>query len=171
MSFKVDKKKNSLPGKKKKTKKIPSRLAQHWDVLSVLSKASSPMGKHLVQKAPKEIIDTVCECCLNVLKGTVPLSPEQKQKLGKHRYLLRQMVKKKIPLHQKKKMMVQRGGFLPLPIRPLLKAVAAPILGSIVENLESVVGNLMKPPHSYKRALHLEQSPHEQRLWKEENSL
>lgn len=140
----MNKKKRSLPGKKKKTnpKKIPSRLAKHWDVLSVLSKAPSPMCKHLVQKAPKEIIDTVCECCLNVLKGTVPLSPEQKQKLGKHRHLLRQMVKKKIPLHQKKKMIVQRGGFLPLLLGPLLKSVAAPILGSLVGNL----GSLLKPP-------------------------
>ena len=143
MPFQRNKKMKSLPGKKKKTnskkKKIPSRLAKHWDVLSVLSKASSPMGKHLVQKAPKEIIDTVCECCLNVLKGTVPLSPEQKQKLGKHRCLLRQMVKKKIPLHQKKKMMVQRGGFLPLLLGPLLKTIAVPIVGSLV-------GNLLKPP-------------------------
>jgi len=87
--------------------------------LSVLTKSKPPMRKQLIQTAPKEIIDTVCECCLNVLKGTVPLSKIQKQKLGKHRNVLRQMVKKKIPLQQKKKMLVQRGGFLPMLLGPL----------------------------------------------------
>ena len=52
---------------------------------------------------------------------------------------------KKIPLYIKKKMIVQRGGFLPLLMGPLLKAVAAPILGTFVGNLGSVVGNLLKP--------------------------
>jgi hypothetical protein len=122
------------PSKSKKGKKrkgLPPRLAKHGDVLSVLSKAPSPMRKQMIQSASKEVIDTVCECCLNVLKGTVPLSPHQKKCLGKHRHVLRQMVQKKIPIRQKKKMLVQRGGILPLLLGPLLKGIAGTMLGGL----------------------------------------
>lgn len=101
-------------------------------MLSVLSKASPPLRKKLIQTASKEVIDTVCECCLNVLKGTIPLSKHQKQCLGKHRHVLRQMVQKKIPIRQKKKMLVQRGGILPLLLGPILKGVLGTMLGGLV---------------------------------------
>lgn len=125
-------KQSHSPPKGKKRKALPPRLAKHGDVLSVLSKASPPMRKQMIQTASKEVIDTVCECCLNVLKGTIPLSPHQKKCLGKHRHLLRQMVQKKIPVHQKKKMLVQRGGFvLPMLLGPLLKGIAGTMLGGL----------------------------------------
>ena len=90
------------------------------------------MRKQMIQSASKEVIDTVCECCLNVLKGTIPLSPHQKKCLGKHRHLLRQMVQKKIPVRQKKKMLVQRGGFLlPMLLGNVLKGIAGPMLGGL----------------------------------------
>lgn len=104
---------SSSTPKGKKRKGLPPRLVKHWDMLSVLSKAPPPMRKKLIQTASKDVIDTVSECCLNVLKGTIPLSPHQKKCLAKHRHVLRQMVQKKIPIRQKKKMLVQRGGFLP----------------------------------------------------------
>lgn len=125
-------KQSQSPPKRNKRKGLPPRLAKHGDVLSVLSKASPPMRKQMIQSASKEVIDTVCECCLNVLKGTIPLSPHQKKCLGKHRHLLRQMVQKKIPVRQKKKMLVQRGGFvLPMLLGPLLKGIAGTMLGGL----------------------------------------
>ena len=120
------------PHKGKKRKGLPPRLAKHGDVLSVLSKASPPMRKQMIDSASKEVIDTVCECCLNVLKGTIPLSTHQKKCLGKHRHLLRQLVQKKIPVRQKKKMLVQRGGFiLPMLLGPVLKGIAGTMLGGL----------------------------------------
>ncbi|KAK3585825.1 hypothetical protein CHS0354_038350 [Potamilus streckersoni] len=109
-------------------------------MLSVLSKAPSPMRKKLIQTASKDVIDTVCECCLNVLKGTIPLSAHQKKCLAKHRHVLRQMVQKKIPIRQKKKMLVQRGG---IAILPLLAPMLAPLLGNIAQPLlQGVMGSL-----------------------------
>ena len=126
------KKQSHSPSKGKKRKGLPPRLAKHGDVLSVLSKASPPMRKQMIDSASKEVIDTVCECCLNVLKGTIPLSPHQKKCLGKHRHLLRQMVQKKIPVRQKKKMLVQRGGMLlPMLLGNVLKGIAGPMLGGL----------------------------------------
>jgi hypothetical protein len=120
---------------KGKRKGLPPRLAKHWDMLSVLSKASSPMRKKLIQTASKDVIETVCECCLNVLKGTIPLSKHQKKCLAKHRHVLRQMVQKKIPIRQKKKMLVQHGGFLPIlgpMLAPLIGTIGKPLLKGVL---------------------------------------
>lgn len=128
------KKHSSSTPKGKKRKGLPPRLVKHWDMLSVLSKAPPPMRKQMIQTASKDVIDTVCECCLNVLKGTIPLSPHQKKCLAKHRHVLRQMVQKKIPIRQKKKMLVQRGGILPLLplLAPLLGTIAKPLLKGVL---------------------------------------
>ncbi len=131
---------SSSTPKEKKRKGLPPRLAKHWDMLSVLSKAPSPMRKQMIQTASKDVIDTVCECCLNVLKGTIPLSKHQKECLAKHRHVLHQMVQKKIPIRQKKKMLVQRGGFiqlLPMVLTPLFKAAIAPVLSSVLGGIAS----------------------------------
>jgi hypothetical protein len=136
------KRNSSSTPKGKKRKGLPPRLVKHWDVLSVLSKAPPPMRKQLIQSASKDVMDTVSECCLNVLKGTIPLSKHQKKCLAKHRHVLRQMVQKKIPIRQKKKMLVQRGGFLPM-LGPML----GPLIGTMgkigVPLLKGVLGGLM----------------------------
>ena len=118
------------PHKGKKRKGLPPRLAKHGDILSVLSKASPPMRKQIIKTASKDVIDTVCECCLNVLKGTIPLSPHQKKCLAKHRHVLRQMVQKKIPVRQKKKMLVQRGGFLQF-LGPMLTGIVPGLIQGV----------------------------------------
>jgi hypothetical protein len=130
---------HSQAQKGKKRKGLPPRLAKHWDVLSVLSKAPPPMRKQMIQTASKDVMDTVCECCLNVLKGTIPLSKHQKKCLAKHRHVLRQMVQKKIPIGQKKKMLVQRGGILPfLPL--VLKGVMGTIGGPLLKGVMGTIG-------------------------------
>ena len=135
------KKHSSSTPKGKKRKGLPPRLVKHWDMLSVLSKAPPPMRKQMIQTASKDVIDTVCECCLNVLKGTIPLSPHQKKCLAKHRHVLRQMVQKKIPIRQKKKMLVQRGGIPILPLLVLLLGtIGKPLLKGVLESLGSILG-------------------------------
>jgi hypothetical protein len=136
------KKHSSSTPKGKKRKGLPPRLVKHWDMLSVLSKAPPPMRKQMIQTASKDVIDTVCECCLNVLKGTIPLSPHQKKCLAKHRHVLRQMVQKKIPIRQKKKMLVQRGGIAILPLlAPLLGTIAKPLLKGVLGTFGSILGD------------------------------
>jgi hypothetical protein len=100
------------------------------------------MRKQMIQTASKDVIDTICECCLNVLKGTIPLSPHQKKCLAKHRHVLRQMVQKKIPIRQKKKLLVQRGGILPLlPIlAPLLGTIGKPLLKGVLGTFGNILG-------------------------------
>ena len=63
-------------------------------------------------------MNSVSECELNVLHGNVKLSDCTRRKLRKYRQL-RSVVDRRVPLARKKKLIIQRGGFLV----PLLTAV------------------------------------------------
>ncbi|KAK7482154.1 hypothetical protein BaRGS_00026619 [Batillaria attramentaria] len=84
-----------------------------------MSKAKPRTLKSIIKAADKDLVDTLCECGLNALKGNVPLSPTQKKKLGKYKSVLRALAKKGTPL-QKKKALLQKGGFLGALLGPVL---------------------------------------------------
>ena len=52
----------------------------------------------LLRSADKKLIQYICECALNVLKGVVTIKETQKQKLKKYKRTLRKLVKK--PAHK-----------------------------------------------------------------------
>ena len=62
---------------------------------------------------------------LNVLNGNIPVSEEERKRLKKHKYCLRELVKKKISDKQRKHL-IQEGGFL---------GALIPILGGLVGKL------------------------------------
>ena len=79
----------------------------------------------------KRLIKTCCddnftkaisECCWNLVNGRVPLSYQKKNRLCKHKRILRELSNKSKNLKLKKKI-IQGGGFataLPLLIGPVL---------------------------------------------------
>ena len=83
----------------------------------LLSLATPQARKELIRKGNRELIDSVCECCLNVLKENVPLNSQEKPKLRKHKNELRTLVKKSV---SQKKEIIQKGGFLGALLGPLL---------------------------------------------------
>ena len=98
------------------------RVRKHAALLQWLKTAKPATAKAVIKAADKELINTICECCLNVLKGNVPLTSQQKKKLAVHKSTLRTLAQKKVSLHRKKRALTQRGG-------ALLGALAAPIIG------------------------------------------
>ena len=73
------------------------------DFLKVLSKCSAKQRKAILQTADNQLLKALCECILNVLKETVPISLSEKQKLSRHKNTLITLAVKKVPFHQKKK--------------------------------------------------------------------
>lgn len=98
--------------------------------MMTLLQAPPKMRRHMTQHAPKELIHCVSECCQNVLKGNVPLSPTQLRKLKPKRQVLRQLADKKVSVPKKKKIINQNGGFL-----PLLALAAAPVVTSLAKEV------------------------------------
>ena len=78
-------------------------------------------------------MNSICECVLNVLNGNVKLSGCVTRKLRKHKAVLCKVADKRVPISSKKKLIVQRGGFL----LPLLSAVL-PALATLIFKLRDV---------------------------------
>ncbi len=95
------------------------RMKKTFKKVRLLSLATPQARKELIRKGDREFVDSVCECCLNVLKGNVPLNSQEKSKLRKHKNELRKLIKKRVSL-KKKKEIIQKGGFLGALLGPLL---------------------------------------------------
>ena len=103
------------------------RLRKHAHILRALSTTSPGVTKAIVQASDKDLVNTLCECGVNVLKGNVQLSTLQKKKLQRHKSTLRQLANKKQSLKRKKDLL-QKGGFLGALLGPVIG-----LLGNILQ--------------------------------------
>ena len=76
----------------------------------------------MFKNLPESVITAICECCLNTLKGVIPLTPRQKRRLARHKTQLCALANKKVSRKKKKQYLNQEGG-------NLLAAVIPPVLG------------------------------------------
>jgi hypothetical protein len=59
-----------------------------------LQKTKPCIRKHIITKADGSLIDCLCECADNILRGNVPLTKLQKEKLKRNKAGLRALMKK-----------------------------------------------------------------------------
>ena len=108
-----------------------SKVLKHRDYLTLLSKAKKKRRRQkLIDLADNSEIQAICEIVYNILGGRLPLKPEQKKKLKRHRVALRNIVDRSKSVKKKKKILQQSGGFLSA-VLPLVVSA----LGSIVPAL------------------------------------
>ena len=79
----------------------------------------------IIDEGGMELVNCVCDCVYNILQCNIPIDEEEKEKLKKHKYSLRKLVKKKTS-DEKKKHLIQEGGFL----------------GTLIPTLVGLVGKL-----------------------------
>ena len=96
--------------------------------LQVLAKCKPKIRKIIIEQGPADVATCVCECCYNLLKGTVPLTPNQKRRLSRYKKHLRTLANKKVSRVKKRRILNQKGG-------NLLAALLPPVL--------SVLGSLL----------------------------
>ena len=75
-----------------------------------------------------ELISALCECAHNILIGTVRLTPREKVRLRRYRTDLNSIVSKKTAVVRKRRILQQKGGFLPALLAPLASSVLLPLL-------------------------------------------
>lgn len=103
-------------------------VKSNLELLRALSNMPPKRMRRFLDLADKEIVQAICECALNILKGNVPLKPCQKKGLCRYKHVLRKLVHSKVCWKAKRKYLVQKGaGVLP--------ALLAPILGSVISRL------------------------------------
>ena len=103
-----------------------------------LSQAPIPFQKKVLKVVPNDFVHCVSECCHNVLKGNVSMTPAQKHRLYPKRRLIRMLADKKVSVTKKKKELNQQGGFLPI-LAPLLAPAIAPVIGKVVKEVVKAI--------------------------------
>ena len=101
------------------------RLNKYKHHLKFLSTCDRKHCAHLLKNADNELINCICECALNVLRGNVPLDAKQKKNLQKYKNQLRQLTSNS-SLHKKKTIVQKGSGFLPFLLGPIIS-----VLGSL----------------------------------------
>jgi hypothetical protein len=77
--------------------------------------------KKFLETCSQDVIDSICECSKNVLKGNVPLSTAAFKKLRHHKTILRKLSDRKVPAKTRRKLLQQQsGGFLGALLGPLI---------------------------------------------------
>ena len=107
---------------------MAQRLRKNQDFLKLLAKCKPAQRKAILKAADDSLIKTICDCILNILERTVPVTKATKKKLFAHKRALSSLAQKNIPLVKKKQILVQHGGnFLGILLPPVLR-----LLGSIL---------------------------------------
>ena len=100
--------------------------------LKTISNCKSKYRKCILLKADKELINIICECVYNTLLGNVKLSEKDRLNLFKYKNILRRLVEKST-LQHKKKILIQKGGFLQFIIPAVITGIAS-IISSVINN-------------------------------------
>ena len=99
---------------------MSKRMKGSLPYLQILAKSAPKLRKIL--NVPEIVITAIYECCLNTLKGVIPLTPRQKRRLAPYKIHLRALANRKVSRKRKKTFLTQRGG-------SLLTALLPPALG------------------------------------------
>jgi hypothetical protein len=104
------------------------RLKSQLHFLHVLKDAKPQARRALLATANNELIKAIVKCAINTLKGNHTLTKEDKSKLSKYESSLRAPVNPKISFKNKRKLLIQQGGF----IIPLLTSILTGVIGTLI---------------------------------------
>ena len=100
------------------------------DLLKVL--AINKYRKAILLNADKKLVEAICQTIHNVLVGNINITASDRERLKKFRKTLHQLLEKS-SLKTKKKILVQRGGFLQFLIPAVVSGIAS-IISSVISN-------------------------------------
>ena len=107
-----------------------NRLQKNASSLKLLHKAKPSFRRAIIANADRSLIQTIVDCCYNVLEKNISIDPKSKKNLAKHKKNLRKLVDRKLSLPKKRKI-IQRGGFLSALISAILPALGG-LIGGLV---------------------------------------
>lgn len=111
---------------------MAKRLKRNLNYLHMVHDAKAADRKYLLHHAKPDQILCLADCCHNVINGNVKLTQTQRNRLKRNANYIRLVADKNIKVPQKRKILSQKGGFLPALIAPIIG-----IVGSLVGDLVS----------------------------------
>lgn len=110
---------------------MSEKLRRNAQLIKVLHRSSPTVKKRLLREhCSPDFINCISECCKNVLKGNVRLSPSQKASLRRRHNTVR-LLSLKSTSQKRKKKLIQSGGFLGALLGPIVSIISGLIGGAI----------------------------------------
>ena len=104
-------------------------------LLKSLATNNKKLRKVIIENSPKGLIEAICSCILNTLGGNIKLTDEDKKHLVKYKNILRKLTNKST-LKEKRKILVQKGGFLQFLFPAVITGISS-IVSSIISSNKS----------------------------------
>jgi hypothetical protein len=101
----------------------PRRLQRNLTLLDLLSKTSKTQREALIKTSTRDQLQCICDCAINILKENIQLTDEQFKKLKRFQKQLRYLANSDDNIEDKR-LVIQKGGFLPILLTPILSAAA-----------------------------------------------
>ena len=106
-------------------KPLPKNVEKHLYDLHLLKESKPYQQKALLEASTDSLVQAICQCCDQALKGRVPLNGTQFRQVKRHRSHIRKLAGRNLNTKAKRKILTQKGGLAPL----------LPILGSLITPL------------------------------------
>ena len=89
--------------------KMSAVVKRALPLLETLVNANPKLKKAIIQHASPDLVTAISEIALNMLKGIIKLTPQQKQRLSRYKKEFRSLAKKTLSVKKKRKILVQKG--------------------------------------------------------------
>jgi len=107
-------------------------LRDQLPLLKALSRVRRKEDRRKILRVGGEkLASCLCECCHNVLQGNIRMSVAERKKLKRHAKSIRTLGDPRVNLRNKKKLLNQKGGFLPALLAPIL-STAVGLIGGLL---------------------------------------
>ena len=93
---------------------------------------NTKLRKDILEYADAALISALCECAHSILRGTVRLTSREKARLRRYTSDLRAIANRKTAVTRRRRILQQKGGFLPALLAPLALTVFMPLLRQLV---------------------------------------
>ena len=104
-------------------------VKKHWSYFQLLMTTTSKLQRRqLLETITNDQLRALTEIVVNLLQSVLPLTPSNRNKLKKHRQVIRQLGDRTISLKKKKELLCRQGSVITL----LLKSVE-PALTSYIQ--------------------------------------
>lgn len=109
----------------------PERLHRNITLLDVLSKTTKAQRDALINTATNDQLQCICDCAINILNENIPLTDTQYKKLKRFQKHIRYIANSDDNIDNKK-LIIQKGGFLPILLTPILTAAASLLAEALI---------------------------------------
>ena len=99
------------------------RFQKNKHLLLSVAKCKKKLRNAIFKNCDKEFIYAICECILNIVNGNITINKENYNKLKPFKNIFKKLLNKS-SLKSKKKILIQKGGFLQFLIPALIEGIA-----------------------------------------------